>query len=54
MDEPDTIDVTTASLDRADAFAPTREIWTGEKLVWESLNGSMPTCPGSSRSRPAQ
>jgi hypothetical protein len=50
--EPDTIDVTTASLDRADAFPPTREIWIGEKLVWEALNGAMPTFPGSSRSRP--
>lgn len=49
--EPDTIDVTTASLDRADDFAPTREIWIGEKLAWESLNGAARTFPGSSRLR---
>src|SRR5262245_32582533 len=30
--EPETIDVTTASLDRADDFAPKREVWTAEKL----------------------
>ena len=52
--EPDTIDITTASLDRADDFAPTRETWTGEKLAWEALNGAAPTFAGSSRSRPAQ
>jgi hypothetical protein len=33
-----TIDVTTATLDDADAFAPTKEIWVGEKLSWERLN----------------
>jgi hypothetical protein len=47
--EPDTIDVTTATLDRADDFAPEREIWTAEKLAWESLNESLRHFPGSSR-----
>jgi hypothetical protein len=49
--EPETIDVTTASLDRPDAFAPEREIWTAEKLVWERLNESLRQFPGSSRAR---
>lgn len=48
-DEPDTIDVTTATLDRADDFAPEREIWAAEKLAWESLNESLRHFPGSSR-----
>jgi hypothetical protein len=48
-DGPDTIDVTTVSLDRPDEFAPTVEIWTSHKLAWESLNESLPQYPESSR-----
>lgn len=47
--EQDTIDVTTASLDCPDDFAPTREIWIAHKLAWESLNDTLPQYPGSSR-----
>lgn len=47
--EPGTIDVTTATLDTADAFAPTREIRTAQRLAWESINGSLRQYPGSSR-----
>jgi hypothetical protein len=47
--EPDTIDVTTASLDFPDDFAPTREIWVAHKLAWEQLNDHFPQYPGSSR-----
>jgi hypothetical protein len=47
--EPETIDVTTTSLDHADDFAPEREIWTAEKLSWERLNESLRQYPGSSR-----
>jgi hypothetical protein len=36
-----TVDVTTATLDNADAFAPTKEIWVAEKLSWERLNDDM-------------
>jgi len=49
--EPETIDVTTASLDRAEDFAPEREIWTAEKLAWEALNESLIQYPGSSRTK---
>jgi len=45
---PDTIDVTTATLDRADEFAPTKEIWVAEKLAWETLNEELPHFIGSS------
>jgi hypothetical protein len=45
----DVVDVPTATLDEADAFAPEREIWTGEKLTWETLNASLPQFPRSSK-----
>lgn len=41
--------LTTASLDRPDDFAPTKEIWTAEKIVWEQLNDSIAQFPQSSR-----
>jgi hypothetical protein len=47
--EPDTVDVTTASLDSPDEFAPTREIWIAHKLAWERLNDTLPQYPESSR-----
>lgn len=36
-----TIDVTTPTLDAADDYAPTKEIWVAEKLSWERLNDDM-------------
>lgn len=45
---PETIDVTTATLDVPDAFAPTKEIWVEQKLAWESLNETLEHYPGSS------
>lgn len=48
-DEAQTIDVATATLDEADAFAPTREIWVAEKLEWDALDPTLPHYPGSSR-----
>jgi hypothetical protein len=47
--EPQTIDVTTASLDVPDEFAPTREIWLSQKLAWQRANESMAQYPQSSR-----
>jgi hypothetical protein len=41
-DEPDSIDVTTASLRRPDEFPPTRHIWLEDKLAWESVNDGLP------------
>jgi hypothetical protein len=37
-----TIDVTAATLDAADDFAPVKEIWVEEKLAWECLNDRIP------------
>lgn len=39
---PDTIDVTAATLDEPDEFAPTKEIWVEQKVNWEVLNDSLP------------
>ena len=47
--DPNTIDITTVSLDVADRFAPEREIWTEDKLPWEALNAALPHYP---RTRP--
>jgi hypothetical protein len=46
--QADTIDVTTVTLDAADDFAPTKEIWTEHKLAWERLNETLPHYPRSS------
>jgi len=45
---PDTVDVTTATLDFPDQFAPTREIWLEQKLAWEKLNEKLDHYPRSS------
>jgi hypothetical protein len=42
VDSPQTIDVTTVSLDRPDACAPTKEIWVEERIAWEPLSDSLP------------
>ncbi|MGH8129570.1 MAG: GFA family protein [Steroidobacteraceae bacterium] len=46
--QPETIDITTATLDFPDAFAPTREIWIEHKLVWENLHPALEQFPRSS------
>jgi hypothetical protein len=40
--DPDSIDVTTASLDLPDEFPPTRHIWLEDKVAWESVNDGLP------------
>ena len=42
VERPDTIDITTATLDQPGAFAPTKEIWIEHKLAWEAANPSLP------------
>ncbi|HET7272365.1 MAG TPA: GFA family protein [Rubrobacter sp.] len=41
-EDPDSIDVTTASLDLPDEFPPTRHIWLEDKVDWESVNDGLP------------
>jgi hypothetical protein len=48
-DEPETIDVTTVTLDAPEDFPPTREIWLEDRLPWESLNGALPHYARTSR-----
>jgi len=43
--DPETIDVTTVSLDAPERFAPDREIWTDDMLSWEALNPKLPHYP---------
>lgn len=48
-DSPDSIDVTTVTLDHAEQFAPSREIWIEHRLPWEALNEDLRHYPRSSR-----
>ena len=41
-ESPDTIDVTTATLDAPEAFPPTREIWLEHRLAWVPLDEHLP------------
>jgi len=45
---PTTIDITTASLDFPERFAPTKEIWLEHKVAWEPVNEALPHFPRSS------
>jgi hypothetical protein len=38
----DEIDLTTATLDNPEGFAPTIELWTQHKLPWVRLNPDLP------------
>ena len=38
---PDTIEITTASLDEAEQFRPTEEIWLSEKLPWVAVHANL-------------
>jgi hypothetical protein len=39
---PDHRDITTATLDDPDAYPPTVEIWTEDKIGWETLDPDLP------------
>ena len=45
----DFLDVTLATLDRAEHLPPLREIWTAERLPWIAANATLPQHEGSSR-----
>ena len=47
---PEVADVTTASLDDPERFAPQKEIWLEEKLSWQAVDHSRPRYPRSSKS----
>jgi hypothetical protein len=46
----DVADVTIASLDEPEHYAPQKEIWLDEKLPWECVDHSRPRYPRSSKS----
>lgn len=48
-ESPSTIDVTTATFDFPERFAPTREIWLEHKIAWESVNEGLQHFPRSGR-----
>lgn len=47
-DSPDTIDVTTATLDHPDRYPPAREIWIDHRIPWETLNPALRHYPKTS------
>jgi len=40
--DPDTVDVTTTSLDQPEEFPPTHHIWMEDKVGWESVDDGLP------------
>ena len=49
---PGFFDVTTASLDDPDAYPPSKEIWTSERLAWVSAQPGLPQYEAFSTSAP--
>ncbi|HUO98018.1 MAG TPA: GFA family protein [Rhizomicrobium sp.] len=45
---PATIDITTASLDRPELFAPTKEIWLDHRIPWMATNPALERYAASS------
>lgn len=45
---PDTIDMTTASLDDPDAYPPTTEVWLEDRLSWQPTSPDTKKCDGFS------
>lgn len=45
--DPATLDVTTATLDRPDAFAPTHHSWLSHDIAWVRFGDGLPTFPRS-------
>jgi hypothetical protein len=41
-EEPDLVDITTATLDRVDEIAPTNHIWVDSKLAWVRIDDGLP------------
>jgi hypothetical protein len=48
-DSPDSVDITTVTLDHPEQFPPSREIWIEHRLPWEALNADLRHYPRSSR-----
>jgi hypothetical protein len=48
-DDPDAVEITTATLDDPERFAPTAEIWLSEKVRWAASDASLEHWPRTSR-----
>lgn len=48
-DSPDTIEITTATLDDPELFVPTKEIWLSQKVSWVASNPSVEHYPRGSQ-----
>lgn len=46
--DPESIDVTTVSLDNPDRFPPTREVWREHKIAWEVTSEALDQFPRGS------
>jgi hypothetical protein len=49
VDDASMIDITTATLDRPDEFAPIVEIWTAERISWAPVSSTVRQFPQSSK-----
>ena len=45
VDAPETIDVTTASLDRPETFPPTHHSWLEDNVAWVAFGDGLPAYP---------
>jgi hypothetical protein len=52
-EDSDNIDVTIASLDDPEPFAPEKTIWLEDKLPWVRFNESLPSFPRNSKTSEA-
>jgi hypothetical protein len=52
-DDPRTIELTTATLDDPQRFAPTREIWHRYRVAWAASDPQLPHCDGDIQNGPA-
>jgi hypothetical protein len=46
-DSPDTLDITTCSLDAPDAFPPTHHSWLSHDVAWVKFGDGLPAFPRS-------
>jgi hypothetical protein len=44
-ESPETVDVSTCSLDEPDAVPPATHTWVKYRLTWERTAGRLPECP---------
>jgi hypothetical protein len=48
-DSPDTVEITTATLDHPELLAPTHEIWLSHRIPWAASSPNVEHCPRGSQ-----